>query len=165
MNRAAAKHLAFHESRASRMAKRAVLAFILIQLPVGALSSYRAWVQIKRLSVTASEPVLHAGTTVRADVASWARTEADATLELVQGSHVETLGTLDLPRNREPVFDPRPRRDSVVVVLSPAQLSRFDAGPARLRATAYGRPQWLRTPPPVVREQEVLIALRPRDPR
>jgi hypothetical protein len=36
-------------------------------------------------------------------------------------------------------------------------LARFEPGTATLRATAVGRPQWLRVPPPTVREQPVII--------
>jgi hypothetical protein len=157
MSRAATLRSPFEESRGSRLAKRAVIAFILVQLPIGALSSYRAWVQIKHLSLDIDGPVLRAGSTVRSEVASWARTESDARVELVQGNHTEMLGEVYLARNREPVFDPRPRHDSVVVRLTPDLLARFDDGPATLRATALGRPQWLRTPPPTVRERTVVI--------
>ncbi len=147
----------FEESRGARIGKRLVLATIVLQLPIGALSSYRAWVQIKELTLETQSTVLRPGTTVRSRLVSWARTESDARIALVQGNHIEILGEVYLPRNGEPVFDPRPQRDSVVVTLSPAMLARFDDGPARLRATALGRPQWLRTPPPTVREQVVVI--------
>ena len=85
----------FEESRASRLGKRAVVWFILLQPPIGAVSSYRAWGQIKDLSLS--------------------------------------------------------------VTLTPAMLSEFDPGPATLRASAVGRPQWLRVPPPSIREQAVSI--------
>jgi len=37
-------------------------------------------------------------------------------------------------------------------------LAGFDAGAATLRASAVGRPQWLRVPPPTIRERSVTIA-------
>jgi len=151
----------FAESRGSRIGKRVVLWFILIQLPIGGLSSYRAWVQIKDLTLETESPVLRPGTTVRSEIISWARTESDARIELVQGDHVEMLGEVYVARNHEPVFDPRPKRDSVVVTLTPAVLARFENGPAQLRASALGRPQWLRVPPPTVREQAVVIERAP----
>jgi hypothetical protein len=151
----------FEESRGSRIGKRLVLWFILLQLPVGAISSYRAWVQIKELTLQTESSVLRTGTTVRSRLVSWARTESDARIELVQGDHVQMLGEVFLARNHEPVFDPRPKTDSVVVTLSPALLDGFSDGPARLRATAVGRPQWLRVPPPTVREQAVTIDRTP----
>ena len=150
----------FQESRASRLGKRAVLWFILLQLPIGALSSYRAWVQIKDLTLTATSSTLVPGVVMRSNLVSWARVESDARIELVQGQRVTMLGEVYLPRNHEPVFDPRPRRRSVAVALTPAMLDGFEPGTATLRATAVGRPQWLRVPPPTVREQSVTIAAR-----
>ena len=147
----------FQESRGARLAKRIVLWTILLQLPIGALSSYRAWVQIKSLTLSTTNTTLTPGVVVRSDLESWARTESDARIELVQGSRVAMLGEVYLPRNHEPVFDPRPRRGSVVVTLTPEALAEFTTGPATLRASALGRPQWLRTPPPTVREQPVSI--------
>jgi hypothetical protein len=58
-------------------------------------------------------------------------------------------------------FDPRPRRASQRVLLTPEQLARFPDGPATVRATATGRPQWLRLPPPTVREAAVEIRRGP----
>ena len=148
----------FQESRASRLGKRAVLWFILLQLPIGALSSYRAWVQIKELTLTTTSPTLAPGVVVQSDLVSWARTESDARIEIVQGKRVAMLGEVYLPRNHEPVFDPRPKSGSVVVKIDPGMLAEFDAGPAVLRASAVGRPQWLRVPPPTIRELPVTIA-------
>lgn len=150
----------FAESRASRLGKQAVLWFILLQLPIGALSSYRAWVQIKALTLSTTSSTLAPGVVVRSNLTSWARVESDARIELVQGKHVAMLGEVYLPRNHEPVFDPRPRHGSVVVALTPQLLDGFEPGAALLRATAVGRPQWLRVPPPTVREQPVVIAPR-----
>jgi hypothetical protein len=89
---------------------------------------------------------------------SWARTESDARIEIVQGRDTAMLGEVYVSRNREPVFDPRPRRGSVIVTLTSETLARFENGPAVLRASAVGRPQWLRVPPPTIREQPVTIA-------
>ena len=158
MARALTRPSAFEESRAARLGKRAVLWFILLQLPIGALSSYRAWVQIKSLSLSTTSSVLAPGVVVRSDLVSWARTESDARIEIVQRGRTAMLGEVHVPRNREPVFDPRPQHGSVVVTLTPEALATFDNGPATLRATALGRSQWLRTPPPTVREQVVTIA-------
>ena len=150
----------FEESRASRLGKRAVVWFILLQLPIGALSSYRAWVQIKELTLSTTSTSLAPGVVVRSNLVSWARVESDARIELVQGKRVTMLGEVYLPRNHEPVFDPRPQRGSVVVALTPDMLAGFEPGTATLRATAVGRHQWLRVPPPTVREQPVTIATR-----
>ena len=158
MTRVLTRPSPFEESRASRLGKRAVLWFILLQLPIGALSSYRAWVQIKSLSLSTTSPVLSPGVIIRSDLVSWARTESDARIEIVQGGDTTMLGEVYLPRNREPVFDPRPQHGSVVVTLTREMLAPLENGPAILRASALGRPQWLRTPPPTIREQPVTIA-------
>jgi len=139
-------------------AKRVLLASIVVQLPIGAMSSYRAWVQIKDLTLTTTSPVLTPGVVVRADLASWARTESDARIELVQGSRVVMLGEVYVRRNHEPVFDPRPQHGSVVVTISPEMLADLQPGPATLHASAVGRPQWMRVPPPTIRDQAVTIA-------
>ena len=148
----------FAESRVSRLGKRAVLWFILLQLPIGALSSYRAWVQIKELTLTTTSPTLSPGVVVQSNLVSWARVESDARIEIVQGNRVAMLGEVYLPRNHEPVFDPRPKSGSVAVTIEPQMLAAFDPGPAVLRASAVGRPQWLRVPPPTIRELAVIIS-------
>jgi hypothetical protein len=75
----------------------------------------------------------------------------------VQGSHAETLAVQFVRGNEWGSIDPRARRASQAVVLAPEVLSRFRAGAAVLRATATGRPQWMRLPPPTVRESAVEI--------
>jgi hypothetical protein len=79
-------------------------------------------------------------------------------LELVQGARAETLGTLTTRGNRDGALDPRPRHATLTVTLTPATVRRFAAGPAVLRAVATGASQWLRTPPPTVREARVTLA-------
>jgi len=54
-------------------------------------------------------------------------------------------------------FDPRAKSATQQVVLNANHLAGFQPGEALLRATATGRPQWGRTPPPVVREMKVQI--------
>lgn len=48
-------------------------------------------------------------------------------------------------------------RGSQIVSVTPEMLARFATGPATLRAAATGRAQWLRTPPPKMREIPVVI--------
>jgi hypothetical protein len=64
-----------------------------------------------------------------------------------------------LPPNGNPSYDPRPRSLHRDVRLTEQSLAGFQGGPAVLRYTAYGNMQWLRTPPPVVRELAVTIAI------
>jgi hypothetical protein len=42
-------------------------------------------------------------------------------------------------------------------VVTAEQLSGLERGPAVLRVTGHGGPQWLRVPPPVVREYATVI--------
>ena len=51
---------------------------------------------------------------------------------------------------------------AMAVVLTPELLGRFEAGAALLRATARGRPQWLREPPPEAREIAVELQRQPK---
>lgn len=85
------------------------------------------------------------------------RTTIDVRVELIQAGHSETLAVQQVRGNDWASFDPRPRRASQSVVLTPDQLARFLPAPAAVRATATGRRQWLRLPPPTVREAAVEI--------
>ena len=73
-------------------------------------------------------------------------------LELIQGLHSEVLGSVRVWKSGDGFYDPRPRKGSLAVALTSEQLGRFRSGPALVRATARGRSQWLRVPPPEVRE-------------
>ena len=81
----------------------------------------------------------------------------DVPVELVQGLHSDTLATLKIRSNSEPVLDPRSRTDSLSVTLTTAMIARFQKGPAVVRVTANGRRQFLRLPPPEVRTLSVEI--------
>ncbi|MET0399553.1 MAG: hypothetical protein ABW277_22370 [Longimicrobiaceae bacterium] len=131
-----------------------------VPIAFGVLSGWRAWVQVRSLELHADSPVLSGGSIVEARVVTSGRTFVDLRLELVQGTHAETLAARQVPKNRDAATDPRSRRDSLVVVLTPDVLGRFRAGPVLVRAVARGRPQWLREPSPTVRE----VALEIRRP-
>jgi len=143
--------------------RKALFVLVAVHVPLACWSGYRAVVQVPRLELGAAERVLHDGSTVRADVVSSGRATVDVTLEMTQGARAETLGTRRVPAGRSPAYDPRFRRGSLSVVLSPELLARFRPGAAVVRATARGRPQWMRTPPPEVRELPVEI--RHQSPR
>jgi hypothetical protein len=81
-------------------------------------------------------------------------------LELVQGAVAETLAVGTLPRNKNASYDPWPQRASASIVLTPAHRVAFKPGAAIVRATANGGMQWLRTPPPTIKEQRVEIVPR-----
>lgn len=121
----------------------------------GLFSAYRAWVQVRSLELNAPRSEIRSGDTVRVRAVSWARTRVRFDLQLVQGERARTLAARVIPDNHNPSIDPRWRRDSIVVVLTPALLEEYDRGPATLRATAIGGPQWLRTPPPLIRQRRV----------
>jgi hypothetical protein len=121
------------------------------------LSGYRAVHQIREVGVGATGRVLLPGTRLSGSVATSGRTEGSLTLELVQGAVRETLAVVYLPRNRDAPMDPRSQRGRISVVVTPATIERFRPGAARLRATGLGSAQWLRVPPPTVREVEVEI--------
>lgn len=135
-----------------------LIAFVLVTyLLPGLFSSYRAWVQVRSLDLVAPRGELRAGDTIRVSAVSWARTEVYVDLFLVQGSRADTLATHEIPRNHNASIDPRWRRDSMTVVLTPSLLAGYHRGSATVRAVAEGGPQWLRTPPPLVREAEVQL--------
>jgi len=123
----------------------------------GLFSSYRAWVQVKSLELVTAGPVLRTGDTIRVQAASWARTHVEVDLLLVQGARVDTLAVRVIPGNHNASIDPRIRRDSITLVVTPNLLAGYNRGPAIVKATATGRPQWLRTPPPLVREKAVQL--------
>lgn len=144
--------------RWSAVLARVTLAFVCLWAASALWSGYRAIVQIFRLELSPAGGVLRGGSTLRADVVTSGRARASVRLELVQGARTETLGTLAIRGNRDGALDPRPRRATLTVTLDPATVGRFAAGPAVLRAVATGVSQWLRTPPPTVREARVILA-------
>jgi hypothetical protein len=123
----------------------------------GLFSSYRAWVQIHSLELIVPRRDLRIGDTVRVNTVSWARTWVDVDVVLIQGTRADTLAWHEIPKNHNASIDPRWRRDSISVVLTPSLLAGFARGAAIIRARAIGGPQWLRTPPPLVREFEVQL--------
>ncbi len=123
----------------------------------GSLSGYRAWVQVISLSLQAADTVVGPGATVHLSVETSGRTFVQVRLELVQSGRTESLALEEIPKNGDAALDPRPQRRALTLALPPALWNRFHSGPALLRATAIGRPQWLRTPPPTVRELTVTL--------
>ena len=131
--------------------------WLAIVVVLAGLSGYRAWVQVKDLHLDASASVLLEGVTLRTSVVTSGRTLVDVRLEMIQGQHAETLGMFQVGKNGDAALDPRSQRADFTLVLTPPLLGRFMAGSAVLRATARGRPQWLREPPPTIREVAVTI--------
>lgn len=146
------------EARPLAWLRRATIFFVGAFLILGAVSAYRAWVQVRQLDLKTSEQTLRNGSTIETAVLSSGRATVDVRLELIQGTRSETLGVLHLRGNEFGFLDPRAKQASQKVAIGSDVLTRFQPGEAQLRATAIGRPQWGRTPPPVVRELRVEIS-------
>jgi hypothetical protein len=76
---------------------------------------------------------------------------------LRQGDRIDTLIVHQLGTHGVPSLDPRWQAESDSVVLAADRLARYYDGEATLVATAVGRSQWMRTPPPTVRELRVTL--------
>jgi len=127
----------------------------------GLFSSYRAWVQVHSLDLSVPRTEIRSGDTIKVRTVSWGRTYVYVDLVLRQGARAETLAVHEIPRNHNPSIDPRWRRDSIDLVLTDSLLAGFDPGPAKIHVSAEGGPQWLRTPPPLVREAAVQLVQTP----
>jgi hypothetical protein len=132
------------------------VAVFVVALPLALFSGYRAIVQVYDLTIVPLS-ILAPGDTIKTKVTTSGRAFVDVTLDLRQGTMVDTLGAIRVPGNWDLTLDPRPHPDSLLVVVTPAMLERFATGPATLRATAVGRAQWLRVPPPTVRDMAIRI--------
>ncbi|MBV9956977.1 MAG: hypothetical protein JO360_01095 [Acidobacteria bacterium] len=137
--------------------KKVLLLVAITFLCIGLISAHRAYFQVRSLELDVPAAILHSGSNIRTAVVSSGRTYVDLKLELIQNEHTETIGTQRVPSNEYGFFDPRTQQATLNVTLTPDLLARFQPGPAHLRATASGHPQWTRTPPPVIREQTVEI--------
>lgn len=149
--------IAIKSARPLVFLKRACLVLLSIYLAVGLMAAYRAYYQVRSLELQSGDSTLRVGSGIKTTVISYARTPVEVRLELVQGTHAETLAVQHVPDNEWAFLDPRSRQASQTAVLTSEILKRFEAGKAQLRATATGRPQWMRLPPPVVRELAVEI--------
>jgi len=148
--------LTVHDARPILWLKRVFVFVIVALLVIGAVSSHRAYFQVRSLELTAPHS-LTAGSVVNAAVVGSGRTQVDVEVNLILGTHSERLVHLHLTGNKLAFFDPRTQHGSDSVALTAETLSNFQPGPARLRAVATGCEQWTRLPPPTVRELEVEI--------
>jgi len=139
-----------------RIVRRTIVAIITPFLISGAIASYRAYVQVRRLDLTAGSD-LRAGSRVQADVVTSGRVPVTLQIELVQEAQAEIIATVVVPNSREPFFDPRTVKGTLSATITPEMLARFAPGSATIRATARGRPQWMREPPPLVRQVPVVL--------
>lgn len=148
--------LTIHDARPIRWLKRLFVVVIVLLLVTGAVSSHRAYFQVRSLDLTAPH-TLSAGSVVNTSVVGSGRTPVDVEVDLIQGPHSERILRLHLTGNNLAFFDPRTQHGSGSVALTSEILSSFQPGPAHLRAVATGREQWTRLPPPTVRELDVEI--------
>ncbi len=145
------------ESRGLAVVKKAIWVFVAVNFVFAVMSGYRAYFQVRSLDLRLAERVLRSGTSIEVIAESYARTPVAVRLELIQGTNTKTVGALRIPPNYIPAVDPRVRRASLAVGLTPELLAGFEPGPAQLRATARGRMQFGRVPPPLIREVPVEI--------
>jgi len=148
--------LTIRDARPILWLKRLFVFVIVLMLVNGAVSSHRAYFQVRSLELSAPH-TLSVGSNVNASVVGSGRTQVDVEVDLIQGTHSERLMHVHLTGNNLALFDPRKQYGSDSVVLTSETLSKFQPGPALLRAVATGREQWTRLPPPTVRELNVEI--------
>lgn len=148
------------EPRAMRWVRRMMIVAMCLTVVLFSWSIYRRVWQVLRLDLRASSLVLTPGATVSTEVITTGEVPNPIRLELVQGTHSETLVELrgGLPTVRS--FDPRLYRYTPRTVITPELLARFSSGPAMLRLTGVGMQKLLRTPPPRVRELQVTLPPR-----
>ena len=145
------------DSLLMRVVKRGIQVVIAVLVPLALASGYRAYFQVHSLELRLPAGTVNAGTKVETDVVSYGRSHVDVVVEIEQDGHRETIASQLVPGNRLGAIDPRWHGASQSIVLTPDMLEKFHAGPAVIRATATGRPQWLRVPPPLVRERRVTV--------
>jgi hypothetical protein len=145
-------------SRLFRVAQRAVIIVTLLFVAIGIGSSYNAWVQVRALDVMVASPNLRPGLPAIVHVVSSGRAFVTVKLELVQGTHSETLAELRIAPNRWSMYDLRARPATMAPAFTAEFLAHFQAGPAVLRATGTGAGAWLRIPPPVIKEVAVVVS-------
>ena len=144
------------ETRWLVLLKRACIVVVVGYLVLGMIAFYRAITQIHSLKIQ-STGTLRTGSAVTATVVSYARTPIDVRIELVQDARSEIVAVQRVQKNEWALLDPRTREASQTTVLTHDLLNRFADGKATLRATAIGRLQFGRLPPPMVRELPVNI--------
>lgn len=137
--------------------RRIIVPLVIVHVLFALWSGYRAIVQVFGLDLRLPTQLLSDGSRVAFAVTSSGRVTVTVRLELIQGARAETLSVLRVRTSRNATYDPFPKHGSQSVLLTRERLSRFVPGPAIVRATATGLSQWLRTPPPTVREARVTI--------
>lgn len=102
--------LARKDSRSRALLKATLVVLLVVYLSIGMMAAYRAWFQVKSLDLKTNDSVLRHGSVVETILVSYARTTIDVRVELIQGSHAETIATKRLRGNEWAFFDPRSRQ-------------------------------------------------------
>ena len=144
------------ETRWLVVLKRAGVIVVSVYLVIGMIALYRALTQIHSLEIQ-SDGVLRSGSAITSTVVSYARVPIDVRVELIQDAHSEVVAVQRVQKNEWALLDLRTREETQTAVLTDALLERFAGGKATVRATAIGRQQFGRLPPPLVREVTVNI--------
>ena len=144
------------ETRWLKILKRAGLVVVSVYVVIGLIALYRAMTQIHSLEIK-SEGIVRSGSAITSTVVSYARVPIDVRIELVQGAHTEVVAVQRVQKNEWAFLDPRTREAAQTAILTDDLLGRFAGGKAIVRATAIGRQQFGRLPPPMVREVSVNI--------
>ena len=139
------------ETRWLSILKRVCVVIVGVYVVLGMIALYRAVTQIHSLELH-SDGVLRSGSAVKATVVSYARVPIHLRIELIQDEHSELVAFQSVPKNEWSLLDPRTREATQTAVLTDDVLKRFESGRAVVRATAIGRVQFDRLPPPLVRE-------------
>ena len=137
--------------------RRVIIAVATVHFSLAAASGYRAIFQVYSVNIELPSSELRPGSSVTARFVASGRVPIAARMELVQGTHVEPLGRVTVPENKSFFYDPRPQRAAIGVTVSPDVLSRFQEGAAVIRAVGEGRSQFVRVPPPRMREVPVTL--------
>ena len=145
-----------HETRWLVFLKRVCVVVVGVYLVIGMIALYRAVTQIHSLEIQ-SDGIVRSGSAITATVVSYARTPIDVRIELVQDAHSEIVAVQRVQKNDWALLDPRTREATQTAVLTDDLLKKFAGGHAVVRATAVGRAQFGRLPPPMVREVAVNI--------
>lgn len=144
------------ETRWLVLLKRAGLVAVSVYLAIGMIALFRAVTQIHSLDLQ-SDGIVRSGSAITSTVVSYARVPIDVRIELVQDAHTEIVAVQRVQKNAWALLDPRTREATQTAVLTDDLLGRFAGGKAIVRATASGRQQFGRVPPPMVREVTVNI--------
>ena len=143
--------------RFHRWARRVAVGLICFHVCLWPWELYRRIWQVLRADLVVSADVLTPGATISIDVVTSGEVRNRIALELVQDTRREMLLEFHGELNRMNVYDVRTYRYTRTVTLTSDVLAGFKPGPAIVTLTGYGGMKLLRTPPPVVREQHVMV--------